>query len=260
MYWCDAYGSNKNCGRSANSALPVRNATDDASLVSPVTTALGYAFARYEFLVPIDPSASISNFWFEASDGTVYNNGGKGYVIDQDQVLFVPSLSHADTQAASSTELSSRMLHRRGGGPIGPATAQNKIYSLIVAVKTSFSPSRIYIDATDVATPNFTHPFYATFDLTKNSSSYPTTSGYDFYYGRVTSPGSQMTVDVHAVGDGRTLTQSFMQTLSLDDKTLLDPANVTTVKGKKSSAVRGKVGLEMVMVVPSVLIMWILLG
>jgi len=211
--------------------------------------------------VPIDPSASISNFWFEASDGTVYNNGGKGYVIDQDQVLFVPALSHADSQAASSTELSSRiMLHRRGGGPIGAATAQNKIYSLIVAVKTSFSPSRVYIDATDVATPNFTHPFSATFDLTKNSSSYPSMSGYDFYYGRVTSPGSQMTVDVHAVGGGRTLTQSFMQTLSLDNAAFLDLANVTTVKGKKSSAVRGKVGVEMVMVVPSVLIMWILLG
>ena len=210
--------------------------------------------------MPIDPSASISNFWFEASDGTVYNNGGKGYVIDQDQVLFVPALSHADSEAASSTELSSRMLHRRGGGPIGAAGAQNKIYSLIVAVKTSFSPSRVYIDATDVATPNFTHPFSATFDLTKNSSSYPTMSGYDFYYGRVTSPGSQMMVDVHAVGGGRTLTQSFMQTLSLDNAVFLDPANVTTVKGKKSSAVRGKVGVEMVMVVPSVLIMWFLLG
>lgn len=260
MYWCDAYGSNKNCGRSANSALPVTNTTDDSSLVSPVTTALGYTFARYGFVVPIDPSASISKFWFESSDGTVYNNGGKGYVIDQDQVLFVPMLSHVDFQAADNTELSARMFHRRGGGPIGSATAQDRIYSLVVAVRSSLSPSRVYMDATDVATHNFTSPFSTTFDLTKNSSSYPSISDYDFYYGRVTSPGSQMTVDVHAVGGGRTVTQSFVQTLLLDNTLLVDPANVTTVKGKKMSlAVKGNGRVETVMMVSLVLSLWVLL-
>jgi hypothetical protein len=249
MYWCSAYGSNKNCANQAYSALPASNATADSNHISPVTVSLGYTFVHYQFVVPIDSSASISKFWFEVDDKngkgvTAYKNGGSGYVMDQDQVLFVDTLSHSDFVAASSVSARSiPKLHRRGGGPLGPAVAQDKVYSLVVAVKSSFAPSRVYIDATDVTTTNFTTPFSTTVDLALNSSSYPSMSGYDFYYGRVTSPGVQMTIDVHAVGNGQTATQSFMQTLLLDNTLLVDPTNVTTVKGKTlvSSAMKGAV-------------------
>ncbi len=253
MYWCAAYGSDKNCANRAFSSLPASNLTDDSSSISPVTSSLGYTFARYEFVVPIDPTVSISKFWFEVDDKngkgvTKHNNGGKGYVVDQDSVLFAPMLSHVNYVAKTNTtsndtttshqrrSLHHESLYRRGGGPLGPAFAQDKVFSLVVAVKSSFSPSRVYLDATDVATPNFTTPFSATVDLALNSSSYPTMSGYNFYYGRVTSPGMQMTIDVHAVSGQQTLTQSFMQTLLLDNAPLLDPTNVTMVNGKTSGA------------------------
>ena len=247
MFWCAAYGSDKNCANRSFSSLPASNITDDSGSISPVTSSLGYTFARYEFVVPIDPTVSISKFWFEVDDKngkgvTKYNNGGNGYVVDQDSVLFVPTLGHVDYVAASNTTSSSRRrslehqsLHRRGGGPLGPAVAQDKVYSLVVAVKSSFSPSRVYLDATDVATANFTKPFSATVDLALNSSSYPSRSGYDFYYGRVTSPGMQMTFDLHAVSGQQTVTQSFVQTLLLDNTSPVDPTNVTMVNGKTSS-------------------------
>jgi len=248
MYWCSADGTYKNCNNQAYSAVPARNTTDDETTISPVAFSLGYAFVHYEFVVPIDPAASISKFWFEVDDKngkgvTAYKNGGSGYVVDQDRVFFVPWSSHVVSVDAADTSVSPRSLlnlQRRGGGPLGAAVAQDKIYSLVVAVKSSFTPSRVYVDATDMTTPNFTTPFSATVDLALNSSSYPSMSGYDFYYARVRSPGLQMTIDVHAVGGGQTVMQRFRSTSVLGDTSLLDPVNVTTVKGKTlSGAMRG---------------------
>ena len=49
----------------------------------------------------------------------------------------------------------------------------------------------------------------------------------------------QMSIDVHAVGGGQTVTQRFRSTLVLDNTLLLDPMNVTIAKGKvPSSAMR----------------------
>jgi hypothetical protein len=92
MYWCSAAGTYKNCNNQAYSSVPATNMTDDSTTISPVTVSLGYAFVHYEFIVPIDSSASISKFWFEVDDKdgkgvTTYKNGGSGYVMDQDQVL-----------------------------------------------------------------------------------------------------------------------------------------------------------------------------
>ena len=55
-------------------------------------------FLGYEFAVPIFANQSVSKFWFEVSEGNgsaliVYDNGGKGYVIPQDEVIYVPWLS-----------------------------------------------------------------------------------------------------------------------------------------------------------------------
>lgn len=66
--------------------------------LSPVTQSQGYSFINYDFVVPIDSTTSISKFWFEVDEkdgkpATVYKNGGDGYPIEQDQLLFVPTLS-----------------------------------------------------------------------------------------------------------------------------------------------------------------------
>ena len=55
-------------------------------------------FLGYDFAVPIFANQSVSKFWFEVNEGNgsaliVYDNGGKGYVIPQDEVIYVPWLS-----------------------------------------------------------------------------------------------------------------------------------------------------------------------
>ncbi|KAF9532211.1 L-ascorbate oxidase [Crepidotus variabilis] len=264
LLWCAANGTNKDCADSAFSAIPVSNMTDDASTISPLATTAGVTFAHYQFVVPIDTSSSISKFWFEVNEGdgksaTTYNNGGDGYKIDQDSIFFVPMLSHVDSVAntspatmpgssptpaapltsgtsaasAAAQATTAPALRRRGGGPIGPALPQNKVYNLVIAVKSSLAPSRVYVDSTDVATPNFTQPFSQTFDLQK-SSSLPAQDGYDFWTGGVTSPGAQLMVDIHAVASGQTISQTYVPTLLLDNTPQVDPSNVTMVKGKKT--------------------------
>lgn len=61
-------------------------------------TRLGAAPIKYSFGASINATASISKFWFEVDEGdgttpTVEDNGGSGYVIDQDKVLFDVSRS-----------------------------------------------------------------------------------------------------------------------------------------------------------------------
>jgi len=55
-------------------------------------------FLGYDFAVPIFANQSVSKFWFEVNEGNesapiVYDNGGKGYVFQQDEVIYVPWLS-----------------------------------------------------------------------------------------------------------------------------------------------------------------------
>ncbi|KAH8823949.1 heme peroxidase [Flagelloscypha sp. PMI_526] len=57
---------------------------------------IGVLTIGYFFTVPIDPTASISKFWFEVEENgqtTIIDNGGDGYVIDQDILLFDPPRS-----------------------------------------------------------------------------------------------------------------------------------------------------------------------
>ena len=100
MLWCDRYGSAQNCKGNTRTSTPANKVNEDPS-ISPVLQVQKYTFINYNFVVPIDASASISKFWFEVDEKNgsapaVYNNGGDGYVLDQDQVLFVPTLSHQD--------------------------------------------------------------------------------------------------------------------------------------------------------------------
>lgn len=48
---------------------------------------------KYSFLAAVNATTSISKFWFEIDEGNgtppmVADNGGTGYTIDQDRVLF----------------------------------------------------------------------------------------------------------------------------------------------------------------------------
>jgi hypothetical protein len=106
MFWCDKYGDSADCKGNTKSAQSVKTTQDDPNN-SPVTFNMKLFFVHYQFVVPIDSQASISKFWFEVDEhngtsATVYNNGGDDYVVQQDQVIFVPTLSSAVSQSNGS--------------------------------------------------------------------------------------------------------------------------------------------------------------
>lgn len=230
MFWCDKYGDNQNCAGKTNGALSVSKTADDPNL-SPVTLAMGLRFLEYNYVVPISGNASVAKFWFsvnenDGSSPTVYNNGGSGYVIDQDQILFVPMSSHVDV--VSNTTIAQTYTNR-------DATAYTRVYTLLAAVRDGVSPSRVYIDGTDVAVSGFPYPVINTVDLTLNSS-IASLEGYSFYTGQMQDSGVQLTIDLHAVATAQTYTQTFMATTLLDNTPYVAPGTVTSTASTSNTA------------------------
>jgi len=95
LFWCDKRGQFKDCSGKINVGT---NPVIGSPPTSPVAKALKTKFVGYEFSVPILANQSVSKFWFEVTDATnstpvVHDNGGKGYVIQQDEIIYVPWLS-----------------------------------------------------------------------------------------------------------------------------------------------------------------------
>ena len=226
MQWCDRNGDHQNCQRGvARSSFPASKRTDSPD-VSPITEKLGYYFVHYNFVVPIDPDKSILKFWVIVDEGdgtrpTKYDNEGACYSVEQDSVVFVPSMSHSELNATSTTSA--------------------KTFSLVAGVKSSLSPSRVYVSAYDSALPDYGLPLNTDIDFALNTSR-PPVAGYTFYSGVVNDVGAQLTVDVHAVVDGQTYTEDYQQTYFLDTKIPSSPpTTVTEVSSaitKPSSAAR----------------------
>ncbi|KAF5381072.1 hypothetical protein D9615_004174 [Tricholomella constricta] len=234
ILWCDRHGNNKDCKGNTRTSMPASTFEEDPNL-SPVTQSQGYSFINYNFVIPVDASASISKFWFEVdeNDGkgaTSYKNSGDGYFVEQDQILFVPTLSRTALVHNSTLE-------RRGGG--SPITGLVKQYTLVAAVRDGSNPSRVYMDVLDVAISGFPFPLNTTIDLQLNTSLTPT-QGYSFYSGIIADTGFQLTVDIHNIAeDGTKYTEDFKQTTDLDNTPYVAPTNVTnTGKSPASSAWR----------------------
>jgi len=232
LFWCDKYGDNKNCaGGKTNTALPVKKISDDPN-ISPITLNMGLYFINYNFVVPIDTTASITKFWFEVNENdgsnpTTYDNEGNGFVIDQDQVLFVPMLSHVDIVQNSTTNAQTYT------NRVGDGFTRN--YNLVVAVRDGTNPSKVSADATDLAMQGFAFPIHTQVEFNQDSS-IPSQSGYSFYSAKVQSAGVQLTLDVHAEASGQTYTQDFMQTQELDNTPYVKPGPVSVTTKTKSAA------------------------
>lgn len=102
-------------------------------------------FTKYSFVVPIDSSVSISTFWFEVNENngtqpTLYKNGGSGYQVQQDQLIFAPAMGNVTLTTNPVA---------RGGGDIGNLT-YTRTYSLVAGVCTQNLISlQIYSQYTD---------------------------------------------------------------------------------------------------------------
>ncbi|KAJ7770508.1 L-ascorbate oxidase [Mycena metata] len=180
MYWCDRYGSAANC---AGNLQRLASPGGSTTVSSPTSLAMGVTLKKYQFVVPVNSSQSVSKFWFEVDYGngttTTEDNGGAGYVVDQDQVLWVPSLS-------------------RGKNVL---TGAQGVF-VTAAVKTGSAPSKVYISCFGRATTNYL-PANFTYDLSLNST-LPAMAGYDFYSGEATDDfGATMIFDLVGVaGNG----------------------------------------------------------
>ncbi|PFH51753.1 hypothetical protein AMATHDRAFT_58608 [Amanita thiersii Skay4041] len=222
MFFCDRYGSKANCNGGSKSAQPARTVKEDPNL-SPVTFNLGKYFINYNFVVPIDPTTSISKFWFEVDekDGskpTVYDNERDDYVVDQDQLIFVPTLGSTDYRLNPT---------RRGGGPVGGSNQTfTRTYTLVAGVRQESNPSTVTMSVFDSAIRGYPAPLNQTIPLTLNSSLSPA-GGYKFYSARVESVGLQLTADFVAVVDGKQYGLDFQSTTFLDNTPYVPTTNVT---------------------------------
>ena len=128
MFWCDRYGGNSNCNQDSKSAQPAQTTQLDPS-VSPISYSTNVTFIKYNFVVPVNSTVSISKFWFEVNENdgskpSVYQNGGSGYQFQQDQLIFVPAMGNLSLTVNPVS---------RGGGNPGNVT-YTRTYSLVAGV------------------------------------------------------------------------------------------------------------------------------
>ncbi|KAF8621504.1 hypothetical protein AX15_007736 [Amanita polypyramis BW_CC] len=220
MFWCDRYGNNANCSHGSKSSQSAQTEQLDPN-ISPVTYSMGITFIRYKFVVPINSTTSVSNFWFQVDERngthpTVYNNGGNGYELQQDQIISVPAMGSI-TFVANPT--------RRGGGPPSNVT-YTTTYNLVAGVRQELNPSQIYANAFDSAIHLYKSVFNKTIQLMQDNSQSPV-AGYKFYTGSVSDVGLQLTVDLYAEANGAQYMLDFQQTSNLGNTPYIVPTNVT---------------------------------
>ncbi|KAJ7512054.1 L-ascorbate oxidase [Mycena galericulata] len=216
MYWCDRYGSAANCASGLKRFAAPGGST---TVSSPVSEAMGVTLKKYQFVVPIDASQSISKFWFVVDYGngttSVADNGGSDYVVDQDEVLWVPTMSKAKSVL----------------------TGANGVF-VTAAIKNTTTPSRVYMDCFGRATTNYI-PMNTTYDLALNTSA-PAVAGYNFYSGTATDDfGSTMSFDLYSVAENGT---SWVDTYRQSGLIGVALAPASAVNTTKSTSVGGDSG------------------
>ncbi|KAJ6463796.1 heme peroxidase [Mycena vitilis] len=189
--------------------------------VSPISTAMNVNLKKYQFVVPIDPAQSIAKFWFVVDYGngttTTADNGGSDYVMEQDSVLFVPSMSRGKNVLTGSLGV-----------------------NVVAAVKTNASASRVYMDCFGRATTNYIAA-NGTYDLARNTS-IPSVAGYDFYSGTATDDfGATMSFDLYATaGDGTDNVDAYRQSgligVSLPAAAVVNSTTSGSVGGSSEAA------------------------
>jgi len=109
LYWCDKRGEFANCAHNTATVATEYRFWQPGSSgpPNPLAQRMSLVMQGYEFAVPIHANQSVSKFWFEVNGNgngahtAKYDNGGKGYVLPQDVVIFTPFLSN---QTSTSTE------------------------------------------------------------------------------------------------------------------------------------------------------------
>ncbi|KAF9256792.1 hypothetical protein L218DRAFT_1022708 [Marasmius fiardii PR-910] len=173
LVWVDKRGTSKTVG--ATKSTPITGST-------LFSKGFGNTAVQYSFNVNnIDPTQSISKFWFEIDekDGSkktqVQNDDGKGYVISQDDVLFDVTRSTLFTNADNSNFTSQIVIavknNLAGNTPINVET-----------VNAYTAPLQFEVHAAKLDTSFKKTAGYTFFSLTPTT---PKINAFDVYYGDV---------------------------------------------------------------------------
>ncbi|KAK7045468.1 hypothetical protein VNI00_007721 [Paramarasmius palmivorus] len=162
LFWTDrrSPATCPSTGCSVQSASVQRITGSDVNTIFPSGFDLrGITAFRYSFQADINPTSSIAKFWFEidehdGSPKTVLDNGGNGYPIDQDEVLYDPLRSTLFTGSSGSREIVTIAVKTNSGSPAVTLTTLNpftagpqfipEVTTLSVPLDTSIVPRAGY--------------------------------------------------------------------------------------------------------------------
>ncbi|KAH8810339.1 heme peroxidase [Flagelloscypha sp. PMI_526] len=150
---------------------------------SPLKTLFGIDKAkRFDFEVRIHAASSIAKFWFQLGDGTIIDNGGKGYVIQQDDFLWDPYRSKVVDQWPAAQALIT----------VGVKTSlKDKVTAYINHVDNNSAPSPTFVSI--VKTNISMSP----------SADIPPSSGYTFFSVNTTQGDDMLAFSVFGTVDGQ---------------------------------------------------------
>jgi len=160
---------------------------------------------KYYFDTPINATSSIAKFWFEVDekDGkkpTVLENGGSGYEIAQDKILFDPKRSSKPFFSGKTTIVAAVSLFFRS------ITAYLLTLRKYLQVRNDVTPSRVYGNVMWRQSTSEDRIFE--FQLAEDILP---TVGYVFY--KVDVPGFiDFTIDIFSVVNGKTYTEDARRT------------------------------------------------
>ncbi|KAF8185395.1 heme peroxidase [Pholiota molesta] len=185
LFWCDRRGQFQDCA--GDSAKVASNFTATGALVSsPLLVPANIALDTYGISVPITANQSIGKFWFvlddhDGSGPQTLDNGGDGYLFQQDGVISVYELG-------SSTV-------------IGAGSLQKQNFTFVTGIRTDIEVTKAtmfgYTSDTYPVALNYTVPL-------QHNQTGVLVDGYDYYFGNIVDSGRSLTLDLEVVGSNNT--------------------------------------------------------
>ncbi|KDR69063.1 hypothetical protein GALMADRAFT_145788 [Galerina marginata CBS 339.88] len=160
--------------------------------MSPLTESLNTTFIAYQFSVPISANRSVSKFWFQIDEGdgstpVIHDNDGHGYILPQDEIIYVPSIS------AMTLDVQPDELNRTFTLGVGIRSESTFTRAQIHVFDYSFRGSDLFRESGPLAN--------ATVDLVRNTTQLFVT-GYDPYTAHTQTSGEALNMDLEVVIGG----------------------------------------------------------
>ncbi|PPQ76605.1 hypothetical protein CVT24_013073 [Panaeolus cyanescens] len=192
LHWCDRYGDDADCKSGFSNRI--QGAPQEFRLNgSPMMVRSNREFRIYPFHAPIQPSRSISRFWFEIdSENTTdepvrVDNAGQKYPVIQDDIIYVTTLSSAGLR---------RTVRNDPTGSVGTDVRQHLF--VVAGVREELQPNSVYLelfDNTFDAKPSNITPTNLTHVLVRNTT-LPDVPGYTLYSANLDFVGTGPTMDL----------------------------------------------------------------